>query len=343
MPLTDNTRGFLNDLKNSGVDATILAALERDLDSKDEGVKTVDRRILAQSTFSRYQSERDSREQQLKNQLTELSSLHDNKESFKDNPELYQKALDRIENLEKILIEEEGYDDQTIKNLSFQTKNELTDKLTDHLNQKKEQENKQVPNPNQNVDITKAIETAAANMGAFNVAVSAEISRGIVAAQREGIELSDEQLNGYAEALITRMEKGERPRDISNDYLGISAKQTENQTTARTAEIEKAKADAKAEAYKEMGINVRAQANRPKHHVFDRKPLVAKSAEGKNPNELLDEKGQPKAGHPLHFTSRNYDTATRRRVHSENAASKYNEVSQLYDEDGLYIGGHQNA
>src|SRR5690242_10274102 len=75
MPISDNTRAVLEEMRKNGVDAAILAGLERELDAKPAADKSISDGVLAQPAFNSYRTKKDEEIRQLKENLTRMASL----------------------------------------------------------------------------------------------------------------------------------------------------------------------------------------------------------------------------------------------------------------------------
>src|SRR5690349_16251941 len=75
MPISDNTRAVLDEMKKNGVDMAVLSALERELDSKPNADKGISDGVLAQPAFNSYKSRKEQEIKELKENLTRIASL----------------------------------------------------------------------------------------------------------------------------------------------------------------------------------------------------------------------------------------------------------------------------
>src|SRR5438128_2254116 len=142
MPISKNTKALLEELKNSGFDPAIITSVENEFNSKPATEQTFDRRILANESFQQFRTNKETEINQLKSRVNELSALHDQRSSgaLLDNPDLLKRANERIQALETLLIDEEGYNPEQVKSLSFTEKQEIEKVLANQQNNDKGKE-----------------------------------------------------------------------------------------------------------------------------------------------------------------------------------------------------------
>src|SRR5690348_1282471 len=102
MPISDNTRAVLDEMKKNGVDMAVLSALERELDSKPNADKGISDGVLAQPAFNSYKSKKEQEIAELKSNLAQQSSLKNAIAGGLDD-ETKKVALERIAALEEVM------------------------------------------------------------------------------------------------------------------------------------------------------------------------------------------------------------------------------------------------
>lgn len=334
MPISKNTRAYLDELKTAGYDPAILASMEKEFDSKPDAEKVNDRSILSQKSFSEYRSNKDNEITQLKSKVSELSALHDQKESgaLLGQPELLKAANDRINDLEKILIDEEGYDPEQVKNLSFKERQEI-EKV---LNQpSKKVDEKVIENEKKYINEDQ-LRTFGANLAYGGVAMATKIAKYANKAGRLGIEIDDDKFDSFPTALQKGLETGKNEEQVADEHFGFSIKQAEKTRAEFDAKLVEARSEGAREALKEAGVSIRKSSTRRSiHPVLDRKPIssmITKTDDGKVDPENLP---RNKAGDPEYFRLRPSSEFERRENHVESASRRYAQLSEIMDDDGV--------
>ena len=347
MPISQESRNVLEEMRRSGVDPTILAGLERELDSKPEVEKVVKNGILAQSSFNDYRTRKDQEVAQLRSDLQNLASLQASSGNLSGDLKTQVEAQIAAKKEE---LANKGYDVEQITEF-------VNDLLANPANITKldnPPEKKDPVMPNNNDDpnrkyvdtktFTDTMLTGMQNLAAGGINMSVEIARSLHEAQQLGVDLNDDKLNTFGSAMIKGLEEGKTPKQIRDEHFGLQAVRDENQKKQRDAELLAAKEEGRREALKETGNGSRMRFRDPQRNP---NPILDRQAKN-NADEKLDSRIKkvedlPKneKGDPEYFRMRRFDPVTRRHEHTENAVSRFAEVSKEYDDDGLYIGHRQ--
>lgn len=348
-----NVSGLLSELKAAGADVSVLASLERTLEINPAAKKVVDNALLSRAGFGDYQSNKEKEVNELRTQLTELSSLKGIVASSSDS-EVLKLAAERIVALEKVLIDDKNYDPDDVKNISYSdTENEIIAKLK--LMATKKEEKVTVPNQNNNDErfvteqnFVAGVKATAASMAAMNIGMSARIANYLRKADKLGIDVPDEKLENFHTALIQGMDNNETPDAIADKYFGFSAKQTELQTADFTRQLKEAEDKGAREALKREGVTVRSGnlTNGPKHPVFDRasqKHFGGANSNGENKDKEGNDLPRDEKGNIQYFKMRPQSESERRAKHAANAEERWDKLAPHYDEETETYVGLQNV
>jgi hypothetical protein len=343
MAVSTNTKNVLEEMRRNGVDATVLASLERELDSKPAAEKGVADSLLAQASFNTYRTNKDNEIKELKENLTKLSSLQGAASGL--TGDLQAAALEQIAALEK-LFEAQGYNLEEVRAEASKLVSDpnAIKSLVDDKN-KEPKENKEAPVTIDNKDyvdkktFADILTTSANNLAAGGIDMSIHIARALREADKLGVELSDEKLNGFYPALVKALESNKAPSQAIDEYFGFSAIRTTKADEARKAELEQARQEGAQEALKSAGVTIRKTASNNKHNpnlVLSRKRIEPVS-DVKEVNSVEDLPKNSK-GDPEYYRLRRHDVFNRRQAHTENAVNRFAEVAEEYDDDGRFIG-----
>jgi ribosomal protein L16/L10AE len=349
MPVSTNTKNVIEEMRRNGVAADVLASLERELDSKESAEKGFSNGILAQASFSTYQSNRDKEVRELKENLTKLQSLQGAATNL--TGDLQQAAIEQVAALEKIFIDQ-GYDieevrAETAKLVSDPNSVKALVEKKDEVITGKEKEMVNSPDNKNYVDnktLTNVLTASMSNLAAGGINMSVQIARAMHEANKLGIDLTDDKLNGFSDAIIKGLEANKQPNQVMDEYFGFSAVRTTKAEEVRKAELETARQEGAREALKTAGVTIRKSplnSNRQTNSILDRKRIEVKREE---PKEVkIEDLPKNEKGDPEYFRLRNFDINTRRSRHTENATNRWEEVKEEYDDDGMYIGNRTAA
>lgn len=354
MALSTESRNILNEFQKAGVDATVLAGLERELDTKPTADETAKNMLLSQNGFNDYRNKKDQEIADLKKKVEQTASLSTAANNL--SGDLKEAALKQIQE-NKDWFESQGYDVGEIEKLAEDMANKGIAFTTNKANEVITKKEDTMPDPNptgknfiDDKTLVDVLRTTGSNLAAGGINISTHIARALHEADKLGVDLTDEKLDGFAPALIKGLEEGKQPRDIIDNHFGFSAKRTEKSEQLRKAELDAAEAKGRQEALKEAGVTIRNQTNRPKHLIFDRESPSRKAIETQKSKDeaananikSLDDLPKNSKGDPEYFRLRGSDEERKSR-HLENASKRFSEVAKEYDDDGLYVGHRQQA
>ncbi len=347
MSVSTNTKAVLEEMRKAGVDPTILASLERDIDSKPAADKVVSDGILAQSSFNSYRTNKDNEIAELKTNLARLANLQGAASGL--TGDLQTAAVEQIAALEKIFVDQ-GYSLEEVRSEAAKlvTNPDAIKALAEKKDEKITSKEKEMPNPQNGnyVDaktLADTLLTTGTNLAVGGINASIHIARALREADKLGIELTDQKLDTFSTELVKGLEVGKNPTQVMDEFFGFSTVRAEKDKKTREAELEAAKQEGAREALKANGITIRKSILNRKvnpNPIMDRKRLELNREEKKEDVKLEDLPKNEK-GDPEYFRLRNFDLNTRRSVHTENAVNRFAEVEQEYDTDGMYIGNRQ--
>jgi len=345
MPISDNTRNVLNEMMKSGVDPAILAGLERELDAKSAADKAINDGVLAQASFNNYKSRKEQEITDLRTNLTKMASLQGAVNNL--DGDVQAEAQRQILALKEV-FKAQGYDlaevDAEVNKLLTDPSalNTLNTSKEPIINKEKEMPNQNTPSNSNFVDsktFADVMQTGLTNVAVGGIHVQADMVRALREADRLGIELSDEQLNNLGNIVISGAEKGKKPFEAIAETLKFDEVRQTKAKESLDAQLLAAEERGRREALKERGVTIGARDKKLNPHpIFDRQRI-----EGKVDSRIEKIEDLPKneMGIPEYYRLRRFDRETRRTEHSANAAERYNEVSQQYDNEGMFIGNRQ--
>lgn len=344
MPVSVNTKNVIEEMRRNGVSADVLALLETQLNSNENAEKGFSNGILAQASFSTYQSNRDKEAKELRENIVRLQSLQGAATNL--TGDLQTAAVEQIAALEKLFVDA-GYDinevrEEASKLVSDPNAIKTLVEKKDEVITEKEKEMANEPVNKDYVDsktLTSVLTASMSNLAAGGINVNVQVARAMSEANKLGIEISDEKWNGFYDALIKGLESNKQPSQVMDEYLGFSAARTVKAEATRQAELETARQEGAREALKTAGVTIRKSplnSNRQANSILDRKRIEIKKEE---PKEVkVEDLPKNEKGDPEYFRLRNFDPMTRRSVHTENATKRWEDVKEEYDDDGMYIG-----
>jgi hypothetical protein len=346
MPISEETRNVLEEMRKNGVDTTILAGLERELDSKPNADKVVKDGIMAQSTFNSYRTKKDEEIRQLKENLTKLASLQASSGNLDGDLKTTVEA--QIAAKEQELVAQ-GYDIEQVRELvgDLLSNPASINKLNTNEPPIEKKDEKVMPNTDDKkyVDahtLSNVLLESGANIAKGNIIVTTQIARAMREAEKLGIDVTDEKFGKFAETLITGLETGKTPDLVMDEFFGFSTVRQEKAKIQRDAELKEAEEKGRREALKEVGVNPRRSLRDPERNP---NPILDRKREEKLDSRITEMDKLPKneKGEPEVFRMRRFDRNQRRHEHTQNAVNRYDEVRKDYDDDGLYIGHRQPA
>jgi len=345
MPISDNTRAVLEEMRKNGVDATILTGLERELDSKPAADKGVSDGVLAQPAFNSYRTKKDEEIRQLKENLTRMASLTSAANNL--DGDVQAEAQRQVLALEKV-FEAQGYDVNEVRE-------EVNKLLTDPsalntlnatkepiINKEKEMPNNNTPSNQSGIDaktFNDVLQTQLTNVATGGIHVQVEVARAMAEAKDLGINLTPDQISSFSETIIKGFERNKKPYEAIAESLKFDEVRQNKAKVDLDAQLLAAEEKGRREALKEKGITIGARDKKLNPHpIFDRQRI-----EGKVDSRIEKIEDLPKneMGTPEYYRLRRYDRETRRSEHAANAADRYAEVSQQYDNEGMFIGNRQ--
>lgn len=344
--LSENTKAVLAELQKSGVDASILASLQTDLDSKPEADKVLNNGVLAQSSFNSYKSKKEQEILELNNNLKKLSSLQGAASGL--DGDLQKAALEQIAALETIM-ETQGYDLTEVRAEAAKLVNNPT-----ALNKLVEDKKEVVTGKENNMAldekaVAELLRTTGNNIAAGGIHMSAKIAYAMDQARTLGIPLTADQIEKLPEAIIKGFETNKSPEQSMDEVLGFSVKRAEMATKDQEAKLAAAKEAGRQEALKEKGVVVTRTngqshpvLSRVNHAIGDKKPVQQKRF-SEVTQEDIDKLPENASGDKEIFRLRANDEFERREKHTRNAIEAFEKAATQYDDDGRYIGQMQQA
>lgn len=354
MALSENTNNFLKEMARTGVDPTIISALERDLDGKPDANKAVDNSILAQASFNSYRSKKDNEIAELKKKVEQTASLSTAANNL--TGDLKEAALKQIRE-NKDWFEANGYDIEGIEKLAEDMAAQgipfTMQKATQVINDKEKEKDNVMPNEKDFVDndtLVRVLTTTGTNMASGNLNMSIQVTRALNEANKLGIVPTDEQWDTFHAAMIKGFEQRKEPTEIINEHFGFSAKRAEIADNTRKAELVAAETKGRQEALKEAGVTIRdTNSGRPRHLIFDRSTPMRKAIETDRREQIekdnqikLEDLPKNKLGDPEYFRLRGSDNDRRER-HLSHASERFAQASEEFSPDGEYIGHRKSA
>lgn len=346
MSISDNTRAVLEEMRKNGVDVAILAGLERELDSKPNADKGISDGVLAQPAFNSYKARKEQEIADLKNNLTRMASLQSAANNL--DGDVQAEAQRQVLALKEV-FKAQGYDlaevDEEVNKLLTDPSalNNLNTSKEPIINKEKEMPNNNPPSNGNFVDpktFADVMQTGLTNVAVGGIHVQAEMMRAMREADKLGIDLTDEQLNTLGSIVVSGAEKGKKPYEAISEHLGFSSVRESKAKEALDAQLQAAKEEGRREALKEKGITIGARDKKLNPHpIFDRQRLNNGKVDSRV--EKVEDLPKNEMGTPMYYQLRRYDRETRRAEHAANAADRYSEVSQQYDDQGMFIGNRQ--
>ncbi len=343
MPISDNTRAVLDEMRKNGVDVTILSALERDLDAKPNADKGISDGVLAQPAFNAYKSKKEQEILDLKSNLAQQSSLKNAIAGGLDDA-TKQVALERIAALENVMVTNGFNLDDVREEVDRITSDPAAfKKLMDDGKAPIQKEEKQVPNNDLNKNYVDAktfadtMQTQLANVATGGIYVQTEIAKALREADKLGIQLTDEQFNNLSKTVVDGLEKNKKPFDAIAETLGFDAARQTKAQTELDAKLKEAEERGRREALKERGVTIsgRDKTTNP-HLIFDRANRIGGKIDSRV--EKIEDLPKNQMGTPEYFRLRRHDPETRRSEHTTNAAERYENVRKNFDDEGMFIG-----
>lgn len=345
MPVSDNTRAVLEEMRKNGVSVEILAGLERELDSKPNADKVVNDGVLAQSSFNSYRTKKDEEVKQLKENLTRMASLQGAANNL--DGDVQAEAQRQVLALEKV-FEAQGYSLDDVREQvnallndpsALQTLNTAKESV---INKEKEMPNNNLPSDKSYVDpktFADVLQTGLTNVAVGGIHVQAEMVKALRMADKLGIELTDEQMDSLGNIVVSGAEKGKKPFEAIAEHLKFSEVQATKSKEQLDAQLQAAREEGRREALKDKGITITGRDKKINPHpIFDRERVGGKID---SRVDKIEDLPKNQMGTPEYFRLRRHDRETRRNEHASNAAERYAEVSQVYDNEGMFIGNRQ--
>jgi hypothetical protein len=283
MPVTKNVERVLRELRKEGVDVTTL---ERDLNKNPRAAKIVDRRILAQETFSEFQSNATKEKNKLKKKIIELGHLHDTAnnldEDDEDSKALLTSAKKRILALEDELKATGQFTDEEVEEFSMEEKRKIDAALSKSNNRGNGNRKKEIDDLDLELEEEEPVsrinkrdtrnlidddrlndELAATQLNSIfgSVAVQGKIQTQLLKYQRVfKKEMPDEDVEKLYTKVIQEIHGGRKPEEIpqiADELFKYSEEQEKLNKTEREAELEKARTEGYSNAIKEHNIPAR--------------------------------------------------------------------------------------
>lgn len=342
MPVSDNTRAVLEEMRKNGVDVTVLSALERELDAKPNADKGISDGVLAQPAFNSYKSRKEQEIADLKNNLTKLASLQGAANNL--DGDVQAEAQKQVLALREV-FKAQGYD---LEEVDAEVNKLLTDpSALNTLNASKEpviSKEKEMPNqPPSNGNYVDAktfadtLQNQLANVATGGIYVQTEIAKALREAERLGIELTDEQFNNLSKIVVDGLERNKKPFDAIAETLKFDDARKVKSQAELDAKLKEAEERGRREALKERGVTIsgRDKTTNP-HLIFDRKDRINGRIDSRV--EKVEDLPKNQMGVPEYYRLRRHDPETRRSEHTANAAERYENVRKNFDDDGVFIG-----
>lgn len=264
MPLNAETDAVLRDLEAAGFDlssvrqqATNNPLLEKAANSNLGGG------ILRRSEYVRFVENKNKEVETLQSQVRELAAVHDVVESLKDNQPLYEAALEKIDTLERNMIDA-GWNPDEVKALSFHEKAGLSKavqaaKQLDASSTKEREE----PNVPENFDPSKYVttdelQTVAANLVGGNIVSSLRMQHQIRQAEKLGIEVDDAKVAEFEKNLFTGLQQNKSYEQIADETFGLAAKREELRQQEQQKTIDSEVRKQVAEQLKSAGVSAQS-------------------------------------------------------------------------------------
>ena len=342
MPVSDNSRAVLDEMRKNGVDVAVLSALERELDAKPNADKGLSDGVLAQPAFNSYKSKKEQEIADLKNNLTKLASLQGAANNL--DGDVQAEAQRQVLALREV-FKAQGYD---LDEVDAEVNKLLTDpSALQTLNASKEpviSKEKEMPNqPPSNGNYVDAktfadtLQNQLANVATGGIYVQTEIAKALREAERLGIELTDEQFNNLSKIVVDGLERNKKPFDAIAETLKFDDARKVKSQAELDAKLKEAEERGRREALKERGVTIsgRDKTTNP-HLIFDRKDRINGRIDSRV--EKVEDLPKNQMGVPEYYRLRRHDPETRRSEHTANAAERYENVRKNFDDDGVFIG-----
>lgn len=342
---SENTLKILNDLKAAGIDtSSIERQISIDRLAERQADSLLGGGILRQADYNRYMNELQTRERQIQGQVQQLATLHDAQNT---GIELPQQALSAIEELEKSLIATGEFDEQSVKNISYQARIPLEKMIKDKQQPAPQPQNINlnpvIPpqsqiDPNQFVDVA-TFRQAMGNLAYGDIATTMEINARIDEVRALGIPVTRKEIAKLQENLRKNFEGGGNLDQAFEDTFEVS-KAVEAKQTAEIEKRIKDETDKRvAEELKNAGVPVTKKFDFGRRHViFDKNKRTPESAqppqkvEGQEGDPLNKELPKNKYGDVEIFRSRRG-----RDERMQNAAATHERVMEHYANDPTYV------
>lgn len=269
------TEEFLADLKADGFDVSTLETqintnpvLEAKAKAKIGGS------VLRQDAFTRQMQEANASKTNYENKVRELAAAHDSADLLKGNDTAYAAALEVIANQEKLLIDA-GYDEEQIKELSYKDL-KLTPAKKDEVvipPTKVEDTKVAVQDDKNYIDADTLAKQS--EMGVYvSVHTNALVNAALAEAQEIGVKVPREKILSVTSELKRRVDAGEQVSNIIDDHFGLTTGRDVYAKATRDKEIADARAEGKAEGFKESGVPARKVTKLGgQHSILDNKDI----------------------------------------------------------------------
>lgn len=275
---SQKTQDLINDLKAAGLDTSGIENQMRLSPLVDRSVDSVlGGGILRQSEYTRYMNDLQKKELQLNQQVNQLASLHDARDSGVNLP---KDTLDVIDQMERALIATGEFDEASIKALSHKAKN-----ATVNINPQQQQQPVIQPNNNndlnqnhtQNFDPSKFVDpqtmrTELANIAYGSIATNMAIQAELEDVRSLGIKVGRQELAKFQENLRNGYERGKGLQDIVEETFEVSKVRQVKEQEFIEKRINEEADKRTAEALKAAGVpQVKKFNNLTRHPILDRK------------------------------------------------------------------------